>query len=195
MTGAPDADDLISDELEAARALAEFVFQLRSVDLQADAPRGGRRPLLELDALTREAIESARDLIDRNAATAAWESARKAKVWDGRPVWVHADLLRPNLLVKNGRLCAVIDFGSAGVGDPAADLIPAWSVFARSGRETFRRLLDVDDDTWNRARGFALNQAALIIPYYRATNPGFVALARRTVAEVVSDQRDPGRWL
>ena len=66
-------------------------------------------------------------------------------------------------------------------------MIAAWSVFGRGGRATFRRALDVEDGTWNRARGFALHQAALIIPYYGETNPGFVALARRAVEEVLAD--------
>lgn len=110
-----------------------------------------------------------------------------APAWDGTPAWIHADLLRPNLLVDGGRLCAVIDFGSAGVGDPAADVIAAWSVFSHTGRETFRNALGVDDGTWSRARGFALHQAAMIIPYYPKTNPGFVALAKRTVEEVLAD--------
>ncbi len=105
----------------------------------------------------------------------------------GTPAWIHTDLLRPNLLVHGGRLCAVIDFGGVGVGDPAADVIPAWSVFGRAGRAVFRGSLDVDDRTWNRARGYALHQAAMIIPYYGQTNPGFAAMATRTVEEVLAD--------
>jgi aminoglycoside phosphotransferase (APT) family kinase protein len=69
----------------------------------------------------------------------------------------------PNLLVDGGRVRAVIDFGAAGRGDPAADVIPAWSVFGPVGRACFRARLDVDDDTWNRARGYALHQAAQIV--------------------------------
>ena len=147
-----------------------------------------RKPLRELDAVTRAAIESARNVIDSDAATAAWECALEAPAWDGTPVWIHTDLLRPNLLVDGGRLCAVIDFGGVGVGDPAADVIAAWSVFSNSGRWTFRGALDVDDGMWNRARGFVLHQAAMIIPYYPETNPGLVALAKRTVEEVLADQ-------
>ena len=74
-----------------------------------------------------------------------------------------------------------------GVGDPAADVIAAWSVFGRAGRAAFRGELNVDDGTWERARGFALHQAALIIPYYGETNPRFVSLAGRTVEEVLAD--------
>jgi aminoglycoside phosphotransferase (APT) family kinase protein len=184
--GQPYADELIDDEQQAATDLARFVAELRRID-PAGAPRGGRQPLRELDAETRSAISSARGVIDADAATAAWERALQAPPWTGRPVWIHSDLLRPNLLVRDGRLCAVIDFGGAGVGDPATDVIAAWSVFGQTGRDAFRRALDVDDGTWNRARGIALHQAALIIPYYAQTNPAFVAPAKRTVEEILAD--------
>ena len=184
--GLPYADELVADERQAAADLARFVAGLRTID-PAGAPRAGRKPLRELDASTRRAIDASRDVIDSGAATAAWERALRAPAWRGTPVWIHADLLRPNLLVVGGRLRAVIDFGAAGIGDPAADVIAAWSVLGPAGRETFRAALGVDDGTWNRARGFALHQAALIIPYYPETNPGFVALAKRTVEEILAD--------
>jgi aminoglycoside phosphotransferase (APT) family kinase protein len=184
--GHPYRDDLVHDERQAAADLAQFVVELRLLDPRG-APHSGRKPLRELDAATRVAIEASRDVIDSDAAAAAWASALEERAWDGTPVWIHTDLLRPNLLVDRGRLCAVIDFGSVGVGDPAADVIAAWSVFSQNGRATFRGTLAVDDGTWNRARGYALHQAMLIIPYYAETNPGFVALAKRTVEEVLAD--------
>lgn len=185
--GKPYSDDLVEDEEEAALDLARFVAELRRVEPAPGAPRAGRPPLRELDAETREAIRSSRRVVDVEAATAAWERALGAPTWRGKPVWIHTDLLRPNVLVRDGRLRAVIDFGGVGVGDPAADVIPAWSVFNRAGRGRFREALGVDSGTWERARGFALHQAALIIPYYAETNPGFVSLARRTVEEVLAD--------
>ncbi len=184
--GQPYADELVEDERQAAIDLARFVAELRAID-PAGAPRAGRRPLRELDDATRTAIDSSRSVIDGDAVAAAWERALEAPAWEGTPVWIHTDLLRPNLLADGGRLSAVIDFGEAGIGDPAADVIAAWSVFGPAGRESFRGVLDVDDGTWNRARGFALHQAAMIIPYYPETNPGFVALAKRTVDEVLAD--------
>ncbi|HYJ73556.1 MAG TPA: aminoglycoside phosphotransferase family protein [Actinomycetota bacterium] len=184
--GQPYADRLVDDERRAAEDLARFVVDLRRID-PVGAPRGGRRPLRELDAVTREVIESARGVIDGDAAVAAWERALRAPAWAGSPVWIHSDLLRPNVLVLDGRVCAVIDFGGVGVGDPAADVIAAWSVFGRAGRGVFRAALEVDDGTWERARGFALHQAALIVPYYGETNPGFAASARRTIEEVLAD--------
>jgi aminoglycoside phosphotransferase (APT) family kinase protein len=185
--GEPYADESVDDEVQAARDLARFVLELRRVKPVAGAPRAGRRPLLELDADTREAIESSRDAIDARAATHAWQRALEAPPWHGIGVWIHADLLTPNILVEGGRLRAVIDFGGAGIGDPAADVIAAWSVFGPLGRSVFRRALAVDDATYDRARGFALHQAAMIIPYYKESNPDFVALAKRTIEEILAD--------
>lgn len=170
-------DEFIDDEHRVASDLANFILELRSIDTLG-APRGGRRPLLELDATTRSAIDAARGEVDMAAALAAW---------DGRPVWMHADLLKFNLLVRGGRLHAVIDFGSAGIGDPAMDVVPAWSVFGKGGREAFRKALAVDDGTWSRARGYALHQALLIIPYYTKTNPAFASMAKRTLDEILAE--------
>lgn len=186
--GQPYRDDLVHDERQAAVDLAQFVAELRRID-PAGAPRAGRRPLRELDAATRTAIDASRGVLNGDAVLAAWGAALEAPTWEGQPVWIHADLLRPNLLVEGGRLAAVLDFGGAGVGDPAADVIAAWSVFGPVGRAAYRDALGVDHGTWRRARGYALHQAALIIPYYSETNPEFVAMATRTVEQILADER------
>jgi aminoglycoside phosphotransferase (APT) family kinase protein len=192
LEGEPYDDALVSDEEVAADDLAAFVRELRNEPV-GDAPPTGRRPLAELDASTRTAIAQAADLLDTAdvagapAVTAAWERALAAPPFAGERVWVHTDLLRPNLLVSGGRLVAVIDFGAVGAGDPAADVIAAWSVFGPIGRAAYREALDVGDATWERARGYALTQAALIVPYYRETNPAFTESALRTLREVVAD--------
>jgi aminoglycoside phosphotransferase (APT) family kinase protein len=186
--GDPYRDGLVHDERRAASALAHFVVELRRVDTLG-APRGGRRPLreLELDGRTRAAITSSRNVVDADAATTAWERALESPAWNGKPVWIHTDLLRPNVLVDAGSACAVIDFGGVGIGDAAADLIAAWAVFGPVGRATFRDALEVDDGCWRRARGYALHQAAMIIPYYSETNPEFVDLAKRTIEQILAD--------
>ena len=186
LEGLPYEDDLINDERQIARDLANFISELRRID-KLEAPRGGRRPLRELDAATRTAIESSDGEINTQAVSTAWAYSLELPPWNGKPVWIHGDLLKSNLLIQAGRLYAVIDFGGAGIGDPAADIVPAWSVFTKAGRETFRQALAVDDDTWRRARGYALHQALMIIPYYPKTNPEFVTMAKRTVAEVLSE--------
>lgn len=184
------SDALILDEEDAARDLANFVNQLHAVDVTSTAPKAGRSPLLELNSKTLESIAEAaeaKDMLDAARVLEAWQDSLAALAWDGHPVWIHADLLRSNLLVSSGSLNAVIDFGSAGIGDPAFDLIPAWSVFNTKGRKTFQKAIHADKDTWLRARGYALHQAVLIIPYYRVSNPKFVQLAIRTLTEILDD--------
>ncbi|MFU8947955.1 aminoglycoside phosphotransferase family protein [Mycetocola zhadangensis] len=186
INGATYSDNTIRNEAQAARDLASFVTELRRLEVSG-APPAGRRPLSELDGSTREAIARASGLIDAERALAVWDGDSRTEPWKSSPVWIHTDLLRPNLLAHNGRLTAVLDWGGAGVGDPAADAIAAWSVFTARGRQVFRRSLGVDDATWQRARAYALHQAALIIPYYRDTNPEFMLTAVRTVREVLAD--------
>ena len=186
LDGNPYSELSVDDETDAARGLATFVTELRGAD-PTGAPRAGRRPLVELDTATREALTASAALIDSPRAMAVWQDAMALPAWTGTPVWIHTDLLRPNVLVTDGQLSAVIDWGGAGIGDPAADVIAAWTLFGPAGRQEFRAALGVDDETWIRARGFALHQAALIIPYYRTSNPAFVATAVRTVREILAD--------
>lgn len=184
--GHPYDDDHIDDERQAAADLAGFVSELREIPAEG-APPAGRRPLAELDASTRETIAAAADEIDAPAALAVWERALRGPAWNGERTWMHGDLLRPNLLAEGGRLRAVIDWGIAGAGDEAQDVIAAWTVFGPAGRAVFRAELGVEPGTWLRAAGIALHQAAAIIPYYRHTNPEFAALARRTVGQILTD--------
>ena len=185
--GAPYDDGLVDDERAAATTLARFVMELRALHPVEHAPPAGRRPLSELDVETRRAIRTGGNIIDSAAAMSVWEHALRAPAWDGAKTWIHSDLLRPNLLVNVGRLAAVIDFGGVGVGDPATDLISAWSVFGMNGRDAFRKALDPDDAMWSRGRGIALHQAANIIPYYAETNPGFVALSVRAIEQIIDE--------
>ena len=185
--GSPYDDGLVSDAEEAARTLARFVLELRSIEVPDDAPAAGRDPLVELDDDTRDAIRKADGVIDADAATVVWERALASPVWNGERAWIHTDLLRPNLLVDGGRLVAVIDFGGAGVGDPASDLTAAWATFGATGRRAYREALEPDDGAWARGLGIALHQAAMIIPYYAETNPAFVDVARRTIEQILDD--------
>jgi aminoglycoside phosphotransferase (APT) family kinase protein len=190
ISGDQYADDLVSDEGRAAARLARFVTELRGIAITADAPSGGRAPLAQLDEQTRAAIAAGKGVIDADQALTAWERALHAPVWDGTPVWIHSDLLRPNVLVDGGALHAVIDFGGAGAGDPATDVIAAWAVFGPAGRAAYREALGVDDGTWERARGIALHQAVALIPYYAVSNPPFAALGKRTLEQVLADLSD-----
>ncbi len=115
--------------------------------------------MVSMDSSTRKAIGELDGLIDTRAALLSWEESLAAP-YDGREVWVHSDLKPNNLLVSaEGRLTAVIDFETCGVGDPACDLFPVWYLLPANVRDEFRAALDVDDVTWLRGRGRVLSQA------------------------------------
>jgi aminoglycoside phosphotransferase (APT) family kinase protein len=182
----------LDDPLTAATALGEFVAALQRIDAAGGPPPGIPNsargvPLAERDAAVRRGIGELGDNIDGAAVTAAWESALEAPVWGGAPVWLHGDLQAGNLLARDGRLSAVIDFGCLGVGDPACDVMPAWAYFSSETRDAFRAPLAVDDATWARGRGWALSVGVIAIPYYERTNPALARVGRRAIAEVLAD--------
>ena len=182
----------IRDLRQAATDLARFVDALQRIDPTGGPPPGAHNygrgePLARRDTHTREAIRALDGMLDAEAVTAAWEAALQAPAWQGPPVWIHGDISSGNLLAVDGRLASVIDFGCLGVGDPACDLMVAWTLFSGDSRETFRTALSVDDHTWARGRGWALSWALIFIPYYLKTNPVGVGEAWRTIGEVLSD--------
>jgi len=185
-----NANGTIDDLDQAAIDLAAFVKALRQVDTTGapQRPHGGRGgPLAEGDAQVRRSVEQLGNRIDGAVALRSWAESLDASAWDGEEVWVHGDLLPGNLLVVDGRLSAVIDFGGLNVGDPACDLQPAWNVFAGDSRRGFRAELEVDDSSWLRGRGWALYQAVSALPYYWDTNPGMIRQASHALAQVLAD--------
>ena len=183
--------DEIENPSDAATALAEFLIALQKTDttggpLAADHNVRGCSLTLR-DEGTRQSIAAMHGMIDTNAALAVWDSALQAREWDRAPVWFHGDLLPGNLLFRQGRLSAVIDFGGLAVGDPACDLMIAWGLFSGQSRDVFRSALAVDDATWARGRGHALSQAVIFIPYYLETNPIGVANAQHMLDAVLAD--------
>ncbi|MFF2996944.1 aminoglycoside phosphotransferase family protein [Streptomyces sp. NPDC057950] len=191
LTGENPEAGVLSEPALLAEDLAGFVVAMRSMTLP-DAPRAHRGgPVVSLDAETRAAIEELRgnpwEDVDCDAAATVWEETLRAPAWDGMPVWLHADLMPGNLLVADGRLIAVIDFGCLGVGDPACDLFPAWNLLPAEAREVFRTRLGVDDATWIRGRGRTLSQALIALPYYRRTNPAMAHNARHVIRTVLDE--------
>ncbi|SCL16005.1 Predicted kinase, aminoglycoside phosphotransferase (APT) family [Micromonospora rhizosphaerae] len=165
-----NANGTIRDLDHAAVDLARFVSALRRIPPTTDAfprlPRQRGGPLAEFDEGVRRSVRQLGDRIDGEATLRSWRESLEAPAWDGPEVWVHGDLLPGNLLVVDGRLSAVIDFGGLNVGDPACDLQPAWNVFTGDSRQRFRAELDIDDASWLRGRGWALLQAVIAMPYY-----------------------------
>ena len=191
----------VIDTLQAAIDLAGFLSALQRIAPEGEPPAAGEHsrglPLRTRDARTRDAIAALKGMVDTHAVTAVWNEALRIPEWDRVPVFFHGDFMPGNLLVQNGRVSAVIDFSGLGIGDPACDLMIAWSLFSGGSRDVFRRALAIDAATWARGRAHALSQALIFIPYYLETNPVGVRNARRTVDEVLADhamQGQTGAW-
>jgi aminoglycoside phosphotransferase (APT) family kinase protein len=181
----------IEDLVEFATRLADFLVALQQIDPTGGPPpgphnffRGG--PLAVYDAETRQALAVLDGRIDTRAAREVWESALDA-AWHGPPVWFHGDVAWGNLLVEEGRLSAVIDFGTSGVGDPSCDLAISWTLFGGRSREAFRAVLQPDDATWARGRGWTLWKA--LITLAGSPNPALQdpREPRRVIEEVLAD--------
>lgn len=184
----------VGDATQMSSDIAEFLIALRTIDTTgAPRPDPGRRgnSLRFVDVQTREAIAACAGSIDTAAVTAAWEAALATPEWDGPAMWFHGDVASGNLLVREGRLSAVIDFALMGVGDPACDLAVAWELLDPPARRVFRSAVGADDASWSRGSGWALCTALWALPYYLDTNPVMVVQARRKIAAVLADSIMP----
>ena len=149
-----------------AKSLADFLLELHAIDTKG-APlsgqhnfyRGGDLSVYDLE--TKKAIKVLEEKIDVKKANEIWSRAISTK-WQHAPVWVHGDISVGNLLIDKNQLSAVIDFGGTCVGDPACDLVIAWAYFDKASRQIFQEKLQLDADTWSRARGWALWKALIV---------------------------------
>jgi aminoglycoside phosphotransferase (APT) family kinase protein len=190
LDGEPASGARLGDVSAFAADLAGFLRALARIDATGGpAPgehnfyRGGPLATYEREAL--DAVDALGGEIPRDAVLRAWEEAMST-TWDRDPVWVHGDVAVGNLLVREGRLAAVIDFGSSGVGDPACDMVIAWTFLSGDRRDAFRAALGVDRDTWARGRGWALWKA--LITLVDALEEGKdTSRQRRDIAHALAD--------
>jgi aminoglycoside phosphotransferase (APT) family kinase protein len=164
--------------------LVTLIAALRDLPVAGAPVQPSRRTLHDHDPGVRLALRHMGD--GAAAAERAWDAALGLPGHDGPPTWVHGDLFGPNVLVADGRIAGVLDWGCTGLGDPACDLALALVPLAGAARDQLRRDLAIDDLLWARARGWVLRTAITGIPYYRRTNPGFVTRARRNLDAALS---------
>ena len=181
----------IGDLTAFATTLAGFLNALARADA-TDGPAPGEHnffrggPLATYEAEALEALDKLGDEVPREAVLRAWDDAMST-TWDREPVWLHGDVAVGNLLVRGGRLAAVLDFGSSGVGDPACDVVIAWTFLTGSSRDRFRAELDVDAGTWSRGRGWALWKALITLVGHLENDSPDAALPRRDIEQVLAD--------
>ncbi|HEX2558439.1 aminoglycoside phosphotransferase family protein [Phenylobacterium sp.] len=185
----------VPDTPAFARDLAAFLKTLQGLDT-AGGPAPGPHNFLRglspavYDAQTREALADLEGEIDTALAEEVWEAALGSQ-WEGPPVWSHGDVAAGNLLVKDGKLSAVIDWGIMSVGDPACDLTIAWTLFDAEARAAFRDALPLDPGTWARGRGWALWKALILLAGPPGNHPD-AANAPRVLQEILEDHRASG---
>jgi aminoglycoside phosphotransferase (APT) family kinase protein len=185
----------IDDRIGFAASLAAFLNALARVDA-TDGPAPGQHnffrggPLATYEAEALDAIEALGDEIPTESVKRVWEDAMTTS-WERDPVWLHGDVASGNLLVRDGRLAAVIDFGSSGVGDPACDTVIAWTFLSGESRDRFRAEREIDHATWSRGRGWALWKALITLVGHLERGSPDAAVSRREIARIVADYEQP----
>jgi len=189
--GEPAADVALADAPREARRLGEFVRALHQV-ASPDVPpnpflRGG--PIGALDDRFRDNVDQLEDPSLSARLLARWEQASSVDEWHGPGLWVHGDLHTANVVVADGAIGAVIDFGDIASGDPAVDLAIAWMLFGADDRAVFRQAagdpVAVDDATWSRAEAWALHFGVLYV-LHSGDNPRFQRMGRHLLAAVLA---------
>lgn len=155
------------DRVRLGIDLGSLLRVLRSLPMHAGSVAGrhsffrGSHPSVYSDDV-RVALERLDGTVDTELCRSVWLAATSS-AWESSPVWFHGDVAVGNLLVSDGRLSAMIDFGTCGVGDPACDLVMAWTYFEGDARDAFRDAAGLDAATWRRARGWALWKALVTL--------------------------------
>jgi aminoglycoside phosphotransferase (APT) family kinase protein len=196
LDGEPAASARIGDRVGFATALARFLNALGRVDATG-GPAPGRHNFYRGGSLgtyageTFQAIDALAGEVPGEAVKRVWDDAITTS-WEREPVWFHGDVATGNLLVRDGRLAAVLDFGSSGVGDPACDTVIAWTFLSGASRDRFRAELGVDSATWSRGRGWALWKALISLVGHLENTSADAALARRDIEQVLADYAEHG---
>ena len=189
LTGEVVTRESVADLNRFAADLAGFLLALQSIGTAAGPTRKMRGGSLEMwRPQAEEALTILAGQIDTTIAAEIWKAAIAAP-FEADPVWYHGDVAAGNLLIQNGELSAVIDFGGLGVGDPACDMTTAWTLLEPSSRRVFRERLGVSDAIWNRGRGWALWKGMIVMAKIIQTNAIEAASSQYAVDQLIVDYK------
>ena len=190
LKGTSPSHECLLDFPRAAVVLSDFIAGMQQLGA-TDAPKSVRGDHVGvLDRAVRTNLPLLKPDYDIDELLTVWEGICDAPEYDGEAVWIHGDLHPGNLLVDDEKIVAIVDFGLSGVGDPACDLMCAWTVLDQPSRAIFQEHLSAELATWERAKGWAFSMGVLGYPYYRQTDPNFAAIAKRALDEVLKDHRE-----
>lgn len=187
--GRPAAEEPPADPGAAAETLGRFLAAMHR-PAPADAPENPYRgvPLAERDATLRERLPALDRLLDREVVVRSWEDALVADPWPGPALWLHGDVHPFNLVVQDGALAAVVDFGDLTAGDPASDLAGGWMLLPPAEHRRFRAAAGaVDDATWERARGWTLFYGVMFL-LHGADDHRYAGVGRRALVAAAGPQ-------
>lgn len=169
--------------------LAKFLKELQSIN-SIDGPAPGLHNWWRGDHVSvydqgaREQITKLSGVIDKDKAINLWERACQTK-WNNKPVWIHGDFAIGNMLIQNGKLSAIIDCGGMGVGDPASDLVIAWTFLKDTARGIFIKEMALDENTWLRAKAWALWKATFELCEIADQNSPEASIHKKIIEEVL----------
>lgn len=181
----------VAEKKPIAKSLAQFLRELHRLNA-SDGPHAGEQnfhrggDLNVYDGESRDALAALKNEIDTKSAGEIWERSLKSR-WQNVPVWVHGDLNPANMLIKDGELHAVIDFGSCAIGDPACDLSMAWTYFEGHSNEAFRSALGLDRQTWERAQGWTLWKALISLRAEKNLGSTRAHKLKKLIQELIAD--------
>jgi len=193
LEGEPTRREAVDDPVQFGWDLAKFLIALQRIDTTGGPPPGQHNFFRGADVMSvygdeaRQSVDKLADVIDASAAHEVLDAAEAAVIVE-QPVWIHGDIAVGNLLVRDGRLGAVIDFGGCAVGDPACDLVITWVFLEGAGRDAFRLSVPADEAMWARARGWALWKAALVLANNSVINPNENS-PRSVIEAVIAEHR------
>lgn len=127
--------------------------------------------------------------IDSKIALALWDSAM-ATQWNQSPVWIRGDMASGNILIQDGTLSAVIDFGGMAIGDPASDLVIAYTLFKNKSKVIFQNNMNLDDNTWLRAKAWALRKATFELCQMKDLSTEKTLIQKDIIQKILNDSRN-----
>ncbi|MBH1973722.1 MAG: aminoglycoside phosphotransferase family protein [Rhodobacteraceae bacterium] len=178
------------DRCAFAKRLGAVLVELRSAPAKMELIAGehsffrGCHPSVYGGGVV-ESLQILAGRVDVERCFEIWQSGITS-AWAKEPVWFHGDVAAGNLLMSEGNLCALIDFGTCGVGDPACDFAIAWTYFDAKERHVFREAINVDDGTWSRAKSWALWKA--LVSLAGLSSPDTNGFQARALREILSER-------